>query len=59
MTIKEKIKKEIDQIPEELLFEVKKYLDTLTKTQVKKGKIKTLHLKGEYDNVNIREKAYE
>lgn len=59
MKIKEKIKKEIDQMPDELLYEVQKYLMTINKRNKLKQKIRKLHLKGQYDNINIRQKAYE
>ena len=59
MELKEKLKKEIDQMPEELLYEVQKYLAKIKKHPAKKRKIRSLHLKGQYDNVNIRQKAYE
>jgi len=59
MRIKEKIKKDIDAMPEELLYQLQKYLDSIKSSPPKKVKIKNLHLKGQYDNVNIRQKAYE
>ncbi len=59
MKIKEKIKKEIDTMPEELLYELQKYLNRINKRTNTKKKIRKLHLKGQYDNINIRHKAYE
>jgi hypothetical protein len=59
MTIKEKIKKEIDLLPDELLDQVQKYLDNITVTPIRRKKIHTLHLKGQYDNLNLIQKAYE
>ena len=59
MKIKEKIKKEIDEMPEELLYEVQKYLKTINKHKSRHRKVPKLHLKGQYDNINIRQKAYE
>ncbi len=59
MKMKEKIKKEIDQMPEDLLYEVEKYLKTINKLKMQKRTIRKLHLHGEYDNLNIRQKAYE
>jgi len=59
MTTKEKIIKRIDLLPDELLEEVQTYLDSIKPQQKKKRKIYTLHLKGQYDNINIRQKAYE
>ncbi len=59
MKIKEKLKKEIDQMPDELLYEVEKYIKTVNKRNMIKRKIRKLHLHGQYDNINIRQKAYE
>jgi len=59
MRIKEIIKKEIDKMPDELLYQVQEYIDSINISPPKKVKIKNLHLKGQYDNVNIRQKAYE
>ena len=59
MELKEKIKREIDQMPDELLYEVQKLLKTMTIKKTTKKKTRYLHLKGQYDNVNIRQKAYE
>lgn len=59
MTTKEKVKREIDKMPNELLEKVYKYINSLrTKTIIRK-KIHTFSLKGQLDNVNIRERAYE
>ena len=59
MTTKEKVLKEIDKMPDDSLEKVYKYINSLkTKTSDKK-KLHTFNLKGQLDNVNIREKAYE
>ncbi len=58
MEIKDKIKKEIDEMPEELLYQVQKYLETIRKAETRKRGYRTLHLKGRYDDVGIRQKAY-
>jgi hypothetical protein len=59
MTTKEKIKKRIDLLPDELLDRVQTYLDSIKPQLKNKRKIYTLHLKGQYDNINVRQKAYE
>ena len=59
MTLKEKIKKRIDLLPDELLDQVQNYLDSVKTERRPKRKIRTLHLKGQYDNLNVRQKAYE
>jgi len=59
MTTKEKIKKEIDKMPSDILEKVYKYINSLRNKSTQKKKIHTFNLKGELDNINIRERAYE
>ncbi len=59
MTTKEKIKKEIDKMPNDILEKVYKYINSLRTKTPQKKKIHTYNLKGELDNINIRERAYE
>ena len=59
MELKEKIKNEIDSIPEEYLPQVERYLEIIKSGIMKEKRIRTLHLKGIYDNLNIRRVAYE
>ena len=59
MELKEKIKHEIDSLPEEYLPQLERYLKTIKSKNIKKKQIKTLHLKGKFDNLNIRKVAYE
>jgi hypothetical protein len=59
MTAKERIKKRIDLLPDEVLDQVQKYLDSIKKKRRPKKMIRTLHLKGQYDNLDVRQKAYE
>jgi hypothetical protein len=59
MKLKERIKKEIDAIPEEYLPQVERYLEKIRNSKLKEKRIKTLHLKGKFDNINIRKLAYE
>ena len=59
MNLREQIKKEIDLIPEALLPQIAIYLNMLKKKKSKKRKIKTVSLKGKYDNLNIRKLIYE
>ncbi len=53
------IKRKIDRLPDELLEKVNNYIDTITSSRKSSGKIRTYKLKGQFDDVNIREKAYE
>ncbi len=59
MTTKEKIKKEIDKLPEDTIEKVYKYINSLKTKQGGKKKIHTFNLNGQFDNINIRERAYE
>ena len=59
MELKEKIKHEIDSLPEEYLPQLEQYLKTIKCKNIKKRQIKSLHLKGKFDNLNIRKVAYE
>ena len=53
------IKRKIDRLPDELLEKVNNYIDTITSLRKSKARIRTYKLKGQFDDVNIREKAYE
>ena len=59
MTTKEKVKKEIDKLPDDIIEKVYKYIATLRAKTAHKKKIHTFNLKGQLDNVNVRERAYE
>ena len=57
MITKEKVKREIDKMSNDLLEKVYKYINSLGTDATQKKKIHTFNLKGQLDNVNIREKA--
>ncbi|MBU0560502.1 MAG: hypothetical protein KJ799_10430 [Bacteroidetes bacterium] len=59
MVTKERIKREIDRMPNELLEKVYKYINGLTSLKTNKKKLHTYKLNGQFDNINIRERAYE
>lgn len=59
MVTKERIKREIDRMPNDLLEKVYKYINGLTSPKTIKKKFHTYKLKGQFDSINIREKAYE
>ena len=59
MNTKEKIKKEIDKLSEEFLDDVLMYLYSFKNTDKQKKGIQRMHLKGQFDNINIRQNAYE
>jgi len=59
MELKEKIKKEIDMIPEEYLPQIERYIKIIKSEKTKKKQVKTTNLKGKFDNIDIRRLAYE
>ena len=59
MITKEKVKKEIDKMPDDLVQEVYKFISNIKTTKIRKGKLRTYRLKGKFDNLAIRESAYE
>ncbi|GAB6887863.1 hypothetical protein JCM13304A_13610 [Desulfothermus okinawensis JCM 13304] len=59
MELKEKIKKEIDSLPEIYLLQLQQYIQILKDNKDREKKIKTVHFKGRFDNLNIRKIAYE
>ena len=59
MITKDTVKKEIDTMPDELLEEVYKFIHAVKGAKTKKGRIHTFKLNGSFDQLDIREKAYE
>ncbi len=59
MITKEKVKKEIDKMPDDLVQEVYEFISNIITTKIRKGKLHTYRLKGKFDNLDIRESAYE
>ena len=59
MTTKEKVKREIDKIPDYLLEDVLRFISKIKIRENSKGKVHTFRLNGKFDNLNIRTKAYE
>ncbi len=46
-------------MPNDLIEKVYKYINSLESKKTGKKKIRTFNLKGQLDNVNVRERAYE
>ena len=60
MVTKDKIKKEIDNIPEDQLEELYHYIKEHIQTEkIADRTIKTYHLKGKFDDMDIRKGACE
>ena len=59
MITKARIKRKIDRLPNEFLDKVYNYINTITSPQKSIKKIHTYKLKGQFDDIDIREKAYD
>ncbi len=59
MTLKEKLKKEIDTLPANLVEEILQFVHSIKTGKKEKRKLHSFKLKGQFDNVNIRKMAYE
>ena len=59
MELKERLKREIDFVPEEFLPQLEEFVRLLKVKHGKKRRIKTISLGGKFDNVNVRELVYE
>ena len=59
MTTKEKLKEEIDSMPEELITEVDKFIRSIKNNMEKKQLLHTFKLSGRFDDLNIRAEVYE
>ncbi|KAA3610932.1 MAG: hypothetical protein DWQ05_20805 [Calditrichaeota bacterium] len=59
MNSKTKLKQEIDKLPDDLIEEIYQYLKLIKSKKPNKALLKTYHLEGKFDNLNIRAEAYE
>ena len=60
MVTKEKVKNEIDRIPDNLLEDIYSYIqNSLSRVKRQERSIHTYKLKGKFDEIDIRAKAYE
>jgi len=59
MVTKEKLKKEIDKLPQNLLGQVYQFINSMKEKKRTKNRIRAFKLKGQFDDINIREKAYD
>jgi len=59
MTTKEKLKKEIDQLNDDVIEEIYRIINTMKDKKKRKRRIHTHRLRGIYDNTNVRAEAYE
>lgn len=59
MVTKEYLKKEIDKLPQDLLKQVCQFIHSMKGKTGKKNRLRSFKLKGQFDDINIRENAYE
>jgi len=59
MANKKIIKKEIDELPDDVLDEVYKFISTKKAQSTAKFKIHTFNLHGVFDDLNVRSEAYD
>lgn len=59
MTTKELLKDEVEQLPDELLEEVHRFISRIKTNPPRKARLHTYKLRGSFDKLNIRATAYE
>ena len=59
MTTKEKIKKDLDDLPNELLEQIYQFIKSVRSSNSNKKEVRSFKLGGQFDNLNIRQRAYE
>lgn len=60
MTKREALKQEIDKLPDEVLDDLMHFVRVAKRGKKNsRRKLRTFSLKGQFDCINIREKAYE
>jgi len=59
MNSKDRVKEEIDQMPEELIEKVYQFITDIKKEQKEKRKLPSFNLNGIFDHTDIRKSAYE
>lgn len=59
MITKNKIKREIDRLPNNLLEKVYKFIFSIREKDISSRSLPSFKLNGQFDDLNIREKAYE
>ncbi len=59
MTTKEKVKRELDKMPDDLVEKVYIFIGTIKSKKKVKKRIHTFNLNGTFDHQNIRAAAYE
>ena len=59
MTTKERLLTEIDKLPPDILGEVLKFIKDLKGKLSRGKKIPSLRLRGQFDDVDVRKRAYE
>lgn len=53
MITKDRLKKEIDELPEDLLDRIYQFINSIKQDRQVKGKIRSFKLNGQFDDINI------
>ena len=56
---RDEMKREIDQLPDDVLDRLYRYIQALKLQKLEKRTLPAHDLKGRFDNVDIRERAYK
>jgi len=59
MTTKDSIKQQVDQLPEDLLGKVERFIQSLVRPARSRNPLSGYKLGGRFDKISIRENAYE
>ena len=59
MSTVEQLKKELEELPEDVLDELDQYIHDLRLRNIPRKKLPTFHLKGQFDQQTVRDLAYE
>lgn len=59
MTTKEKIERDLDDLPSELLEQIYQFIKSVRSRNSNKKEVRSFKLGGQFDELNIRQRAYE
>lgn len=59
MTTKEKIERDLDDLPSALLEQIYQFIKSVRSRNSNKKEVRSFKLGGQFDELNIRQRAYE
>ena len=59
MTTKERIRREIETLPDEVIHQLERYIHSLKKEKPTEKRLRSFKLQGQFDTISIREAAHE